>query len=414
MKILTSNGSNKFYLASLSVELARKGMLAGMLTSGWPTKEASWVARPFKRNAAIQRFFNRHEPIPAELVYATNVAEVMFQIGIRLRRFSEHTEQYFNLLPFWWYTTFAQQVIKRLRPDIYHYRSCYGSGSVISAKNLGIATICDHSIAHPGVLKYMVDNEGRWPSRTEESFDAPLLRLMKRDIDQADHVLVNSDFVKDTFIFAGVPRERINVVYTGVTDQYLKSAPNFDAAQVQRRATQPMLFAGGVQRRKGIPTLAKSFLSLGIGVRLRLIGDREAGIERAPLMNDFFSHSMVESLAGMPWGELADFMVKSPIFIFPSYCEGSARVIFEAMACGCFVITTPNSGSIVENNVHGLVVPAGDAMALAMAIRHASANPQWVAQVGWQNAELIRKSYRQVHYIERAVGVYRRVLQDRR
>ena len=50
---------------------------------------------------------------------------------------------------------------------------------------------------------------------------------------------------------------------------------------------------------------------------------------------------------------------KADIFLFPSLVEGSAKVIFEAMASGCAVIT-PNSGSIVEHNKGGFVVKAGN------------------------------------------------------
>ena len=39
------------------------------------------------------------------------------------------------------------------------------------------------------------------------------------------------------------------------------------------------------------------------------------------------------------------------LVILPSHAEGSARVGFEALASGCFLITTPNSGTIVQNNV---------------------------------------------------------------
>ena len=100
------------------------------------------------------------------------------------------------------------------------------------------------------------------------------------------------------------------------------------------------------------------------------------------------------------------------IFVFPSFCEGSARVIFEAMAVGCFIITTPNSGSIVKDGVHGSIVPAGDHRALALAIDYALSNPQIVGEIGLRNAFLVRTKYRQSDYVAKVVSIYQEVLQN--
>ena len=63
----------------------------------------------------------------------------------------------------------------------------------------------------------------------------------------------------------------------------------------------------------------------------------------------------------LPWAELAERMSLADVFVFPSFAEGSARVVSMAMACGCCIITTPNSGSIVQEKIHGNVVAPGDA-----------------------------------------------------
>jgi glycosyltransferase involved in cell wall biosynthesis len=411
MKALVSNGSNQFHLAPLAAQLHQQGKLAGLLTAGWPTPLTTAIARPFlKDNPSVQRFFNRREDLPQDMVYPSNASEILFQIGIRLRRISEYTEQRFDRLAFAWYAANAGRVLRKLRPDIYHYRSCYGLSSVVVAKKIGIPAVCDHSIAHPGVLQYMVDHEGRWPDQAALHHESPLHCLMRTDIHRADALIVNSDFVRDTCIFSGIPAERIHVVYTGLTKKYLSYVPGFDFAQVTARAGRPMLFAGGVQRRKGVPTLAQAFLRLAQKPQLRIIGGREPGIDDIPAVRELLAHERVESIATVSWPELASRMTKAPVFVFPSYCEGSARVIFEAMACGCFIITTPNSGSIVRDRVHGLVVPPGDADALAAAIRFANESSEVVARIGWANAQLVRREFRQEQYGEKILRVYDSIL----
>jgi glycosyltransferase involved in cell wall biosynthesis len=411
MKALVSNGSNQFHLAPLAAQLHQQGRLAGLVTAGWPTPFAAAVARPFiSRSPKVQRFFNRREDLPREVLFPSNSSEILFQFGILLRRISERTEQRFDRLAFNWYAANAGRVLRKLRPDIYHYRSCYGLGSVVEAKKLRIPAVCDHSIAHPGVLQYMVDHEGRWPEQTEKRHASPLHRLMRIDIHQADALIVNSDFVKDSCIFSGIPEEKVHVVYTGLTRKYMGYVPPFDFPQVKARAGRPMLFSGYVQRRKGVPTLAEAFLRIPQPPQFKIIGTREPGIDGVPAVKQFFAHNQVESIATVSWPELARRMTEAPVFVFPSYCEGSARVIFEAMACGCFIITTPNSGSIVRDQVHGLVVPPGDANALAAAIRWASESPEIVARTGWANAQLARSEFRQEQYGGKIVRIYEKIL----
>ena len=46
--------------------------------------------------------------------------------------------------------------------------------------------------------------------------------------------------------------------------------------------------------------------------------------------------------------------------VHPSLIEGSAKVIYEAMAAGVVPIATENTGSIIEDRKNGLIVEAGD------------------------------------------------------
>jgi glycosyltransferase involved in cell wall biosynthesis len=103
-------------------------------------------------------------------------------------------------------------------------------------------------------------------------------------------------------------------------------------------------------------------------------------------------------------------MSRADVFIFPSLAEGSARVIFEALACGCFVITTPNSGSIVEEGVHGSVVSAGDSSSLARAVENAFRSRDAISVIGRNNAQLVREKFTQRDYGNQLANLYRSVL----
>jgi glycosyltransferase involved in cell wall biosynthesis len=113
----------------------------------------------------------------------------------------------------------------------------------------------------------------------------------------------------------------------------------------------------------------------------------------------------------LPRLQLAERMSKAEVFIFPSLAEGSARVIFMAMACGCYVITTPNSGSIVKDGINGSITPAGDVNKLEKSIRQTlMTDRSEIARIGNGNSELIRSSYTQDQYGEKIFKVYERLL----
>ena len=63
------------------------------------------------------------------------------------------------------------------------------------------------------------------------------------------------------------------------------------------------------------------------------------------------------------------------LFVYPSLHEGSALAIYEALASGLPTVTTHSSGSVLRHGVEGLLVPAGDAAALAAALAGLAEDP---------------------------------------
>jgi glycosyltransferase involved in cell wall biosynthesis len=72
--------------------------------------------------------------------------------------------------------------------------------------------------------------------------------------------------------------------------------------------------------------------------------------------------------------------LSASVFVLPSLTEGQAGVILEAMAHGCPVIATRESGVDLSPDA-GLIVPARDPQALAEAIIDVLANPELHARL---------------------------------
>jgi glycosyltransferase involved in cell wall biosynthesis len=413
MRVVVSNGTNRFQLAPLAASLQQAGVLEAFFAAGWPVGWQARVASFFGNSPTVQRFMDRAEPIAAAKIHSFFSIEVLAQLAVSSSRYSPRVSEWFNTAAHHHYGRRAAATLPSLSFDLYHYRACFGLTSVKYAARRGAVTLCDHSIAHPRELTYTVKHRGAFPAVGEPITLDPLEQRMARDMAQADHVLVNSAFVRDTCVRAGLTPDRVHVVYWGVDDKFWDEVPAFDAAQVAGRARRTCLSAGNWQERKGVRELAEVFAD-GDSGQLEVAGRISPEWDRDNAMQRFLGGGRVSRLGNLSRRALAEAMMRHRVFVFPSYCEGSARVIFEAMACGCFIITTPNAGSIVQDGVHGRLISPGDAGALRAALAWVEQNSAEVARIGWQNRRVIAQSFRQTHYVNNVLALYDRLLVGRK
>ena len=418
--IIVSNGFNKFFLAAAASELARRGRLAALVTGAYPTsvveKAVRLVGLAKTRKAA--RLLARSEPIPAELVFSDWMSEGLHVVGAGLQRSAPARTfgKFLDRKSYRWYGHRAQSIVRRAATNgasIYHYRAGFGHESVRAARACGMFTLCDHSMVHPSLDEPFVSRGGAWPQvmparDPSQSFGRELLE----DIRQADAVLVNSDFVKETFLRQGWDAQRLHVIYSGVDDAFFQVLETLGSRPAKTTEPMRIVFAGAFTVRKGASVL-ESALALIAEDRptfeLHVAGAISADASAA--WRSLRCDPRVRYHGVLPRTELAGLFAGAPIFVFPSLAEGSARVVFEALASGCYVITTPNSGSIVEDGVHGRLVPPGDPVALAAAIRQTLAlDPARLREIGANNARVVREQYRQSNYGDKLVALYAELL----
>jgi glycosyltransferase involved in cell wall biosynthesis len=309
------------------------------------------------------------------------------------------------------YGALAARELSRLRTPctVYHFRAGFGNASIERAREMGMVTLCDHSAVHPRVIEGLLAADGRpgnagLPRRSGPKH--PVWKQMLGDIDGADAVVVNSAFVKEMFIRLGWPPERIHVVYLGVDDRFLEQARLRE--QSRKGGTLRLMFAGRFERAKGAAVLIEALQNLAdvdweFVVAGPVAKDIRAGYPQ------FFEAKRVTLLGTIHRTELAKQMSASDVFVFPSFAEGSARAAFEALACGCYVITTPNSGTIVEDGVHGTLVPSGDRDGLAQAIARVSEDRQTMVEIGNRNVEVVSTRFRQRDYGDAMANLYRKL-----
>ncbi len=126
-----------------------------------------------------------------------------------------------------------------------------------------------------------------------------------------------------------------------------------------------ILFVGDMMRLKGVDVLLKAYVTLQQAPPLVLIGRR---VPDTP--NEFPPN--VHALGTWPHSAIMHAWRRSLFGVLPSVGpEACATVIMEAMACGKAVVASDIGGmpDIVDHGETGLLVPPGDAQALADAMR---------------------------------------------
>jgi glycosyltransferase involved in cell wall biosynthesis len=91
----------------------------------------------------------------------------------------------------------------------------------------------------------------------------------------------------------------------------------------------------------------------------------------------------------VPRTEVADEYRWADVFLLPSICEGSATVVYEALAAGLPVVTTENTGSVVRHGLEGFIVPIRNAEAIALALEELAENADLRASM---SANALRRS----------------------
>jgi starch synthase len=263
---------------------------------------------------------------------------------------------YAGALTFDWWT--ARQLSREAAPDalIGISGSSLTTGQQVQAQ--GGQFICDRGSSHQRYQERIVAEEyQRW------GVSRPVTDI--RDIVReeaiyavADAITVPSRFAARSFVEEGVPAEKLRVIPFGVRlEQFARTGqPPANRFEV--------LFAGTIGLRKGVPYLLEAFARLKHPAkRLRVAGalhpDMRSVLRRLPQVQ-------VELLGSVPQLRLAELMSTSHVMVLPSIEEGLALVQGQALACGCPVLASTNTGGedLFTDGVEGFIVPVRDVEAL--------------------------------------------------
>ncbi|MEW6683052.1 MAG: glycosyltransferase family 4 protein [Nitrospirota bacterium] len=264
----------------------------------------------------------------------------------------------------------TSSVIRREGCDVFHGWSTESIRSIEAAHEVGAVAFVERASLHPKVSMDLLEEEydrfgiQRRPVRLNgllATIDAVSrsLTVGLEEIDRADRVIVQSPYAVETFVAQGVPREKLVVVPRAVdTNRFTPPSTR------ERDRTFRALFAGQLCLRKGLPYLLRAWTALRLrDAELTLLG---------PLHDDvkaLLAKVTDPSIKHVPWSDdTTSFYRRASVLVLPSLVEGSAKVTYEAMACGVPVIVTPNAGAVARDRQEGFVVPIRDDGAIKEAL----------------------------------------------
>jgi glycosyltransferase involved in cell wall biosynthesis len=150
-----------------------------------------------------------------------------------------------------------------------------------------------------------------------------------------------------------------------------------------------LLFVGRLVRTKGIRDLIRAIGQLRDleDLRLDVLGTGEEREVCERLANELGIADRVVFHGQVPRERVDDFYREASLFAFPSFCEPSGNVVFEALSAGLPVLTADAGGpGFVVNDRCGIKVPVTTptqfAEALAKAIRSLAEAPERLDELG--------------------------------
>jgi glycosyltransferase involved in cell wall biosynthesis len=337
---------------------------------------------------------NLSDAIPNELVRSLRTHPA--------RLLSWMNRKYYNPLKRRAIAHIAMQEIATGRYDCFHGWSGESLGALREAKKRGIPTLLDIPTCHRDKGK----RKPRITKRERDLRNAPIpqrwlnrMLVMRSEVleeyDLADLILVFSETARETFLSVGFDERRLFYVAQGVNvEEYPVGTPP-DHFRI--------IFVGSLIKRKGVHHLLKAWKMLNLkNAELVIVGGMTAELE--PYVKEFSSPTV--KLTGF-LEDVAAELGRSTAFVFPSESEGSAKVNYEAAACGLPQITTRESGDVVIDGYNGRIVPPNNPQALAEAILDFYNNPEQLKEMGEKGRKRVAENFTWGHYRKRLAEAYR-------
>jgi glycosyltransferase involved in cell wall biosynthesis len=295
------------------------------------------------------------------------------------------------------------RALRRAKPDILHIHHVWPAADRYLSEIAAWA-----GVSHQVVTEHIV---GRSHSGAQRA-------LKRRELARADAVTAVCGAVADALSRElGVSRERFTLVPNGADGPAPEQeGPESRRLRLELRADprRPLLVAvGRLEEQKGMDVLLEAVASLagrGLDFVVAVAGDGSWRERLERTATGAGIESRVRWMGRVP--DPGPLMLAADVFVLPSRWEGLPLTLLEAMARGRAVVASSVGGipEVVADGENGVLVPAGDAGALASALERIIESPALRQKLGEGARESVERGYTWDGVVEAFETIYDEVL----
>src|SRR3954447_9725955 len=367
---------------------------SGLDTDAFETLRASHRGGFLGRAIAYD---NRQTEIPARLIYSLRWHPVRLISFLDRPYYYGAKKKYLDWI--------ASRHLATGRYDLFHSWSGDCLQSLRVAKKLRIPSIVEIPTWHRDRGKVAGDRAAGSTPEPARNWKENLLQTRERFIEEydlADLLFVLSQKAADTFRVQGFSEEKLYYLPRGVDVDRFKPGlrpPIFRA-----------VFSGALIERKGIHHLLEAWYRLNLkDAELWLVGSVHD--EAKPHLKKYWRDNI--KVVGFK-RDVENYLSQGTVHIFPSQCEGSAKVVYEAAACGLPQITTREAGDVVNDGVEGIIIQPGNVGELAAAILELYRHPETVARMSEAARRRVVDNFTWDHFRTRLLIAYEKAIRMKR
>jgi glycosyltransferase involved in cell wall biosynthesis len=313
---------------------------------------------------------------------------------------------------------FSLRAFQALRPrradfDLVHDNQTLGWG-IVGLQRLGFPVL--ETIHHPISVDRRLELEhGRnlWDKVGKRRWYA-FVKMQALVARQMSHVMTVSESSKlDIHRDYGVALERMRVVPVGVDPDIFKPA-----AGVERVPGRILCTTSSDVTMKGLRFLLEAVAKLRTerAVELVIIGKPRSESRTPQIIAQFGLTDIVSFVHGVSDARIVELYSECDLAVVPSLYEGFSLPAVEAMSSGVPLLATTGGALPEVAGTHGetcLLVPPGDAEAMAAMMRTALDDPALRARVGAAGRQRVIDNWSWKHTAAKTVEQYRAVLTDK-
>ena len=227
-------------------------------------------------------------------------------------------------------------------------------------------------------------------------------------------IIAVSNYTRSLAINAGAENSKISVIYNSCDEKYFHNGRDKITARKNLNLpadTKIILFVGDLIKRKGVSCLIESLQTLKLSQENFLaiiLGEGKELQNLKAMVNEYNMRKYVRFNGHVTRASLADFYTAADVFVLPSFSEGHAVALLEAMASGVPLVASDIEANRVsiEDGVNGFLFEAGNVKKLAEKLSMVLTDTKLQQVMSANSAKMYIEKFSSRTQIEEHVKIY--------